>query len=242
MLPWQLIDSAPLPGEKGGLALYRRGGDFSLRLGGSELMNSRRHGSEEAMARLACGRIASLPAPRVLVGGLGMGFTLAAALAGLGAGGRVVVAELLPAVVAWNRGPLADLAGRPLADGRVTVRQGDVAQLLRAEPRAYDAVLLDVDNGPRGLTCRDNDGLYSRAGLDAAFAALRPGGVFALWSAGPDRGFAGRLAKAGFTVEEVRVPARGRSGGGRHRIWIGRRPAGAGTEGPPPIPSPGDCP
>jgi spermidine synthase len=220
MIAWQLLDSAPVPGEKGEIGLYRRGGEFSIRVDGAELMNSRVHGSEEAMAELACARIASHPSARVLIGGLGMGYTLAAALRRLGAESRVVVAELVPAVVAWNRGPLAELAGRPLDDGRVTVREADVAQILREEQGAYDAVLLDVDNGPRGLTRRDNGRLYSRTGLGAAFGALRPAGVFALWSAGPSRAFAQLLRKAGFAVDEAHVRARGSSGGGFHTIWI----------------------
>lgn len=223
MIPWQLLDSAQVPGEKGVLRLYRRGGEFSIRVDGSELMNSRLHGSEDAMAELACARIASLPSPRVLIGGLGMGFTLAAALKRIGAEGRAVVAELVPAVVAWNRGPLGALAGHPLNDTRVTVREADVAQILRADHAAYDAILLDVDNGPRGLTRQGNDRLYTRAGLLAAFTALRPRGVFALWSAGPDRAFTRLLSETGFDVAEERVRSRGPRGGGFQTIWIAGR-------------------
>ena len=225
MIPWQLLDSAQVPGENGDLRLYQRGREFSIRVDGSELMNSRVHGSEDAMAELACARIASLPCPRVLIGGLGMGYTLAAALNRLGAESRVVVAELVPAVVAWNRGPLAALAGHPLDDDRVTVRECDVAQILQTEHRAYDAILLDVDNGPRGLTRKGNDRLYIRTGLDAIFAALRPAGVFALWSASPNQAFARLLRKAGFEVDEERVRARGPRGGGYHTIWIAGRVA-----------------
>ena len=152
-----------------------------------------------------------------------MGYTLAAALHRLGTESRVVVAELVPAVVAWNRGPLAALAGYPLDDDRVTVREVDVAQILRAEHRTYDAILLDVDNGPRGLPRKSNDWLYTRTGLDAAFAALRPAGVFALWSASPNRTFSRLLRKAGFEVDEKRVRARGPRGGGYHTIWIAGR-------------------
>lgn len=223
MIPWQLLDSTPVPGETGELRLYRRGGEFSIRVDGSELMNSRLHGSEDAMAELARAGIAPLPCPRILIGGLGMGFTLAAALKRLGAGSRVVVAELVPAVVAWNRGPLGALAGHPLDDARVEVRETDVAQILRAGLRAYDAILLDVDNGPRGLTREGNDWLYTRAGVDAAFAALRPAGVFALWSAGPNRAFTRLLRQAGFAVAEERARARGPRGGGYHTIWIATR-------------------
>ncbi len=225
MLPWQLVDSAQVTGENEQLRLYRRGGEFSLRLNASELMNSRAHGSEDALAELACARIAPLPCPRVLIGGLGMGYTLAATLSRLGAESRVVVAELVPAVVAWNRGPLAALAGNPLADDRVTVREVDVAHVLRAERQAYDAILLDVDNGPRGLTRQGNDWLYTPAGLDAVFRALRPAGVFALWSASPDRTFAPLLRRRGFAVAEQRIRARGCSGGGYHTIWIAGRAA-----------------
>jgi spermidine synthase len=225
MIPWQFLDSAQVSGEDGDLRLYQRDGEFSIRVDGAELMNSRSHGSEEAMAELVCARISSLPSPRVLIGGLGMGYTLAAALNRLGAESRVVVAEVVPAVVAWNRGPLAALAGRPLDDGRVTVRECDVAQILEAEQRAYDAILLDVDNGPRALTRRGNARLYTRTGLDAAFTALRSGGVFALWSAGPNRTFGLLLRKAGFDVEEDRFRERGPQGGGYRTIWIARRVA-----------------
>lgn len=223
MIPWELLGSAPVPGNEGEIRLYRRGKEFSIRVDGSELMNSSAHGSEDALADLACARVADRPSPRVLIGGLGMGYTIAAALRRLGTGCRVVVAELVPAVVDWNRGPLADLAGRPIQDGRVTVREVDVARLLQAEHRAYDAILLDVDNGPDGITRKDNDWLYSRDGLAAAFAALRPGGVLAVWSAGPDRAFVRRLRRVGYEVDEVRVRARGPRGGGRHTIWLAAR-------------------
>ena len=223
MIPWQLLETAQVPGTNGDLSLFQRGEEFSIRVNGSELMNSRVHGSEDAMAQFACARVASLPCPKVLIGGLGMGFTLAAALNQLGAESQVVVAELVPAVVAWNRGPLATLAGHPLDDDRVMVREIDVAQILQAEHLAYDAILLDVDNGPRGLTRQSNNWLYTRAGLDAAFAALRPAGVFALWSASPDHGFTQVLRKAGFEVNQERVRARGRHGGGFHMIWIANR-------------------
>jgi spermidine synthase len=225
MIPWRLLDSAQVPGENEDLRLYQRGAEFSIRVDGSELMNSRAHGSEDAMAQLACGRIASIPCPKVLIGGLGMGYTLAAALNKLGTESQVVVAELVQAVVAWNRGPLATLACHPLDDDRVTVRETDVAEILRAEHLAYDAILLDVDNGPKGLTRKSNDWLYTRTGLDATFAALRPAGVFALWSASPDQGFTQLLRKAGFQVDGERVRARGCHGGGYHTIWIAGRDA-----------------
>jgi spermidine synthase len=224
MIPWEYLESAAVPGGEGELSLYRRGAEYSIRVAGRELMNSRLHGSEEALAELAYARLGGRPAPRLLIGGLGMGYTLAAALRRLGEDGRVVVAELVPAVVAWNRGPLADLAGRPLEDARVAVHEGDVAQVLRAEAEAFDAVLLDVDNGPEGLVRKDNDWLYARPGLTAAFTALRPRGLLAVWSANPSRVFADRLRRAGFEVEEVRARARENRGGRRHTIWLARRP------------------
>jgi spermidine synthase len=223
MIPWELLDCAQVPGSGEELRLYKRGREFSIRVDGRELMNSRAHGSEDALAELACARIAGRPCPRVLIGGLGMGYTTAAALRRLGAEGQVVVAELVPSVVAWNRGALADAAGRPLQDARVTVCEVDVAYILQAEQRAYDAIVLDVDNGPAGLTRKGNDWLYARAGLDAAYAALRPAGVLAVWSASPDRAFAKRLCRVGFEVNEVRVRARGPGGGGRHIIWLAAR-------------------
>ncbi len=223
MMPWKLLDRAQVPESGEELRLYQRGGEFSIRVDGRELMNSRAHGSEDALAELACVRIAHRSCPRVLIGGLGMGYTTAAALHQLRADGQVVVAELVPAVVAWNRGPLADLAGRPLEDARVTVREADVARILHAERRAYDAILLDVDNGPAGLTWKGNDWLYARAGLDAAYAALKAASVLAVWSASPDRAFAKRLRRAGLEVTEVSVRARGPRGGGRHIIWLALR-------------------
>jgi len=226
MTPWKLIDSAKVPGSKAELLLYQRGDEFSIKLKGrGELMSSRVHGSEVALAELACRRFSAHRAPRVLIGGLGMGFTLATTLRQLGPGAEVVVAELVPAVVDWNRGPLADLAGCPLNDERVTVGTGDVARFLTADHQAFDAILLDVDNGPEGLTREANDWLYAVDGLAAAFAALRPLGVLAVWSAGPDRQFAERLRKVGFTVQETRVRAHGSRKGAQHTIWLAERPA-----------------
>jgi spermidine synthase len=223
MIPWELLGCAQVPGGGEELRLYKRGGEFSIRVNGRELMNSRAHGSEDALAELACEKISDRHhRPRVLIGGLGMGYTTAAALRRLGTGAQIVVAELVPAVVEWNRGPLADLAGHPLKDSRVTVREADVAQILKEELRAYDAILLDVDNGPEGLILKGNDWLYSPKGLNASYAALTCAGVLAIWSAGPDHAFTKRLRRAGFEVNEVSVRARS-GGGGRHTIWLAVR-------------------
>jgi spermidine synthase len=223
MTPWILLDSAQVPGNGGELRLYRRGNEFSIKIvGRGELMNSRVHGSEDALAEHTCARLAGCLKPQLLIGGLGMGFTLAAALRHAGDQAQVVVAELVPAVVAWNRGLLGEQAGHPLRDPRVIVREGDVARLLIAGQQAYDAILLDVDNGPEGLTRRENDWLYSTNGLNAAYAVLRPRGVLAVWSAGPDQAFMQRLRKVGFEVDEVRVRAHG-SKGARHIIWLAKR-------------------
>lgn len=223
MIPWLLLDSSPVPDSKVEMRLYQRGSEHSIVVDGQELMNSRVHSSEDALSELVCARLAGLSNPRVLIGGLGMGYTLAAALQRLGPEAEVVVAELVPAVVEWNRGYLAEFAGYPLQDPRVTVHEGDVGKLINAESHYYDAIVLDVDNGPEGLTRKGNDRLYSAAGLNAAGAALRPGGVLAVWSAGPDKIFSKRLQHAGFTVDEQRVRARGARGGAHHTIWLAAR-------------------
>ena len=224
MIPWSLIDKAPIPGGAGELRLMRRGDEFSIRLGNNELMNSRLSGSEEALATLSLERIQSNAAPQVLIGGLGMGFTLRAALTVLRPQARVVVAELVPAVVAWARGPMGALHGASLDDPRVSIEEGDVARLIRAGASRYDAILLDVDNGPEGLTRDANNSLYNKAGLAAARAALKPGGVLAVWSSsGPDEAFKRRLRQASFGVEEIKVRARGGRGGARHIVWIATR-------------------
>lgn len=223
MIPWVLLDTAQVPGNGGELSLHQRGDEFSIRIKGhGELMNSRVHGSEDALAELSCARLAGNLKPRLLIGGLGMGFTLAAALQHLGKQAEIVVAELIPAVVEWNRGPLGEQAGQPLLDPRVKVVERDVADVLMREQQAYDAILLDVDNGPEGLTRKENDRLYSINGLNKAYMALRPRGVLAVWSAGPDNSFTQRLRKVGFEVDEVRVRARGKKGA-RHIIWFARR-------------------
>jgi spermidine synthase len=223
VIPWTLIDTATVPGG-GELRLKRRGGEFSIMLGPIELMNSRLSGSEEGLARLACERLGGRARPRILIGGLGMGFTLRAALALLGKDAAIEVAELVPAVVAWARGPMAELFAGCLDDARVAIREEDVGRVI-ALSSPYDAILLDVDNGPDGLSRPENDGLYDAAGLQAARAALRPGGVLAVWSSAPDRAFTQRLRRAGFEVEEVGIRA-GRGRGARHVIWLATRPGG----------------
>ncbi|MGL4285605.1 MAG: spermidine synthase [Phreatobacter sp.] len=222
MIPRQLLDTATIPGG-GELRLFKRGAEFSIMLGNNELMNSRLSGSEEALATLALDRLAGRTRSRLLIGGLGMGFTLRAALAGLGADAHVTVAELVPAVIAWARGPMAGIFGGSLTDPRVDVRAADVGELIGVNAAAYDAILLDVDNGPEGLSRQTNDGLYTLRGLAAAHKALRPGGVLAVWSSAPDQAFTQRLRKTGFGVEDLRVRANGARGGAKHVIWMATR-------------------
>lgn len=222
MRPWKLLDSASVPGEGDKLRLYQRGDEFAIKAGYADLMNSRVHGSEDALAEHTCDRLEDCSNAHLLIGGLGMGFTLSAALRQIGEQGQVVVAELVPAVVTWNRGPLGERSGYPLEDPRVSVHVGDVARLIMGEQQAYDAIMLDVDNGPEGLTRKENDWLYSISGLNAAYTALRPQGVLAVWSAGPDKNFVQRLRKVGFEVKETRVHAHGKKGA-RHIIWFAKR-------------------
>jgi spermidine synthase len=220
MIPWIELDRTALP-QGGELRLLRRGHEFSIKLGVAELMTSRLFASEEALATLAAERLKGRTKPRVLIGGLGMGFTLRAALRAFGPNAEIVVAELVPAVARWARGPMAELFAGSLDDRRVELVEADVAALIgRAKP-LYDAILLDVDNGPEGMTQSANDHLYSMRGLAAARAALSPGGVLAVWSQGPDRAFAKRFEKAGFSVEDRKVRARGVHGGSQHVIWLG---------------------
>jgi len=223
MLPWELLDETTVPGDGSLMRLYRRGGEFSIKTGHIELMNSRVHGSEDALAELVCKKLSNQPNVRILIGGLGMGYTLAAALKHLASDARVVMAELVPAVISWNQSHLSHLAGHPLDDARVGLYEGDVGQCMRAEKGSFDAILLDVDNGPDGLTRKENDALYSPAGLGIALRSLRPKGVFGVWSVCPEPSFTKALKRAGFKVEEVRAPARGKHGGGRHMIWLGEK-------------------
>jgi spermidine synthase len=194
-----------------------------MMLGQNELMNSRLSGSEEALATLACRRLEAVKRPHLLIGGLGMGFTLRAALAVLGPGARITVAELVPAVIAWARGPMADMFGRSLDDRRASIRNADVIEVIQSHPSAFDAILLDVDNGPEGLIRKANDALYDIKGLKAIRRSLRPGGVAAVWSSGPDARFSKRLRDAGFDVNEVAVRATAKRSGARHVIWFATR-------------------
>jgi len=220
MIRWVHLDTAIVPDEGGELRLMQRGTEYSIMSGSIELMNSRLSGSEEALATLVSDRLRDRPAPKVLIGGYGMGFTLRAALASLGPKAEVTVAELVPAVLVWARGPMAHLTGDGLDDPRVRVVEGDVTRLIGSAEAAWDAILLDVDNGPEGLSREANDRLYDREGLDAARRALRPGGILAVWSSSPSPSFNQRLRKAGYRIEEHRVRARSTGGGGRHMIWL----------------------
>lgn len=193
LLPWSMLDVAEVPGTDGRLRLMQRGAEFSIVLGNIELMNSRLSRSEEALATVACAKIRDRRCSRVLIGGLGMGFTLRAALNQLEADSEIIVAELVPAVLQWAKGSLADIFGGCLADPRVNILEGDVGPLIRSRTSAYDAILLDVDNGPNGLTRQANDGLYDVAGISAAKEALRPAEY---WPSG-QRGLTG-VSSTGF--------------------------------------------
>ena len=220
MKPWELLGQTRTPeGEE--MTLTRHGSEYVILASGQSLMSSRMHGSEEALAMFACGRARTLEEPCVLVGGLGMGFTLRATLDLLPPDATVVVSELVPAVVDWNRGPLGPLARHPLKDKRVVVDVNDVGATLRTSPGRFDAVLLDVDNGPAAFTAAHNAGLYDDRGLAAARAALKPGGVLAVWSSREDRRFEQRLRYGGFNVTVERVRGRLKKGGPRHTIFLG---------------------
>ncbi|WP_176085195.1 hypothetical protein [Martelella sp. HB161492] len=221
MIPWEELDEASIPGETGTLRLKRRGTEYSIMLGANELMNSRLSGSEEALAELAFEKLAARKAPVMLIGGLGMGFTLRAALAVLPEDARVIVAELVAAVVKWARGPMAPVFKGCLDDPRVEIFDGDVAALISGSKHAFDAILLDVDNGPDGLTRAGNDGLYDFQGLSRSRKALTASGVLAIWSSGPDERFTGRMKKSGFDTEVHMVRANAKRRGLKHVIWLG---------------------
>jgi spermidine synthase len=221
MKPRELVATARVPGG-GELRLFRRVDDYMIVLDGNELMSSRMCGSEEALAVMPCARLRDGAAPHLLIGGYGMGFTLRAALAALGPGARVMLAELVPEIIDWARGPMATLTAGCLDDPRVHLVAGDVAVLIGAATCCYDAILLDVDNGPDGLTRTANDQIYSTRGLALAKAALKPGGILAIWSAAPRAAFSRRLRSAGFAVEEISVRARSNGKGSRHVIWFAK--------------------
>src|SRR5688572_8113063 len=222
MIPWQRLGEHRAP-DGTLLTLMKHDRDLVILAGGKMLMSSRMHGSEEELAALACKHLAKAEAPRVLVGGLGLGYTLRAALDLLPPSASVVVAELVEGVVEWNRGPLGPLANHPLDDRRVTVAVGDVGKTMRLDKERFDAILLDVDNGPDAFTATGNASLYDNRGVTQAYAALRPGGVLAVWSAWEDRKFEQRLRWAGFAVTMHRMRARLKRGGPRHSIFVARK-------------------
>jgi len=222
VIPWQELGRARVP--DGDLVLSRRGAEFAIRLRGAELMNSRAHHSEEQLAILGCtGLVAGRSGVRVLIGGLGMGFTARAALDTLGTDARITIGELVPEVVEWNRGPLAELAGRPLEDPRVEVIVGDVGRLIAVARGTYQAILLDVDNGPDAFTAPGNANLYGVPGLERARRALSPGGRLGVWSVADDRAFTGRMRGVGFAVVRHEIAPHAGSGA-RHVLWIGTAP------------------
>ena len=230
MNPWELLGKTKTPaGDE--MTLMLRSGEYVILASGKTLMSSRMHGSEEALAALGCGDARSLAAPVVLVGGLGMGYTLRATLDLLPRNATVIVAELVAGVVDWNRGPLGPLTQHPLRDPRVHVEVDDVNAVLRASPGRFDAVLLDIDNGPDAFTTEGNDWLYNDGGLATIRAALRGRGTVAVWSAWEDRKFEQRLRWAGFTVQTGRVRARLSKGGPKHVIFCGTMAADAPAPG-----------
>jgi spermidine synthase len=220
MRHWTQLGEAAIPNTDQSLYLYQGKDDFFIKLsGGYELMSTRKHASEDALGSLPCRRLKHSESARVLIGGLGMGFTLAAVLAEVGSKAEVTVAELIPEVVEWNRGPLGERSGYPINDSRTRIHVGDVVKLLRKSSACFDVIALDVDNGPEGLTKSTNDWLYSMSGIAAAQDALSPVGILAYWSADPDQAFHDRLRRCGFIVEEVTVFAHGKKGA-RHTIWL----------------------
>ena len=226
MRPWDLIDYEDVPDDDGTLFLVSRGSEYVIHVNGRELMSNRLHGSEDALADFACDRLAELDDARILVGGLGMGFTLAAALRRVGPNARVTVAELLPAVVRWNREYCGRASRHPLSDPRTEVYVGDVGDLVETPPARWSAILLDVDNGPGALTRPNNGWLYTRHGLQSARDALVPGGILGIWSARPDSALNSRLRKVGFEVEVLPFHEPGRpthDDRGIDTLWMARR-------------------
>jgi spermidine synthase len=225
MIPWTQLGSAQIPNNGGELKFSQRGDEFSIRLSGirGELMNSRLYNSEKVLAELGCAHLNSTDNAQVLVGGLGMGYTLAAALKAVTSNSQVTVAELIPEVVVWNQGPLGNCANNPLQDPRTKLHIGDVRERLNIRQPTFDAILLDVDNGPEGLTKKDNNSIYSSLGLENIYKTLRPKGMLAIWSAGPDEQFTVRLKKAGFKADSRVVRARPGKGS-RHTIFLARKP------------------
>ncbi len=229
MVPWQSVARAQTPDGEHELGLFRRGAEFVIRVDGRDLMNSRVHFSEEAMAELACAELQATTAPHVLVGGLGMGFTLAACLRSLPADATIEVLELVQEVIEWNQGPLAHLAGSPLADPRVQAHARDVRERISSSHDEFDAILLDVDNGPSAMSQSQNQSLYSSAGLKRVVRALKPGGVFSVWSAGADTRFTNRLNSCGMSANPHWVRARPGNKGAAHCVWIARKPPAGGA-------------
>lgn len=224
MLQWEFIESVKMPDGRGTMELMRRGKEMIIRIDLHELMGTHVHGSEEALADLAFDHLDVSHPDRnvsVLVGGLGVGFTAAAALRRCGPAGRVVVSELVPAIVRWNEGELGEASGHPMRDERAELALVDVAELIRNPPRKWHAILLDVDNSPRSFTQLANSWLYSPQGLQSARDSLHEGGVFAVWSAQDDKSFTQRMKRAGFDTTLHPVRARGTAGGNRHYIWVG---------------------
>jgi len=220
MRHWTQLGEASVPGSDKSIYLFQGKDDFFIKLsGGLELMNTRKHGSEDALGALPCQNLENPESACVLIGGLGMGFTLAAVLDAVGPGAQVTVAELIPEVVGWNHGPLGECSGRPLDDSRTQVHIGDVADLLREKQAFYDVIALDIDNGPEGLTKSNNSWIYSEQGISATVDALKPVGIVSYWSAEADQKFNGRLKRCGLKIEEVSVYAHGNKGA-RHTIWL----------------------
>jgi spermidine synthase len=223
MIPWKVLDAAKVPGGDTVLRLKQRGAEFVIMLGDNQLMSNRLSATEQALATMACDGLRTAKEPKILIGGLGMGFTLRAALKIMGPKARIEVAELVPEVVKWARGPMTEIFEGSLDDPRTKIHVKDVGELIRAARLEYDAILLDVDNGPEGLSRVANDALYDDKGLRAAHAALKPGGVLAIWSSAPHAEFAARLRKTRFAVKEIAVRAKGPRGGAQHLIWTATR-------------------